>query len=98
MPKTQWEVCPVCSGEGRTVNPNIDAQGLTAEDFRDDPDFLQDYMSGTYDITCRCCDGLRVVPPGRIKELAENAADRRLAAREDGDFEAFCVAGDFRYG
>jgi DnaJ-class molecular chaperone len=98
MAKTKWIVCPVCKGEGTTVNPAIDCNGLTAEDFRDDPDFAEGYMSGAYDITCQACDGRRVVSQERINELARNAADRRLAAREDGDFEAFCGAGDYRWG
>jgi hypothetical protein len=96
--KTKWIVCPVCDGEGTTVNPNIDAHGLTAEDFYEDPDFAEDYKRGTYDIPCRGCDGRRVVQPERIEELQQNAEDRRLAAREDGNYEAYSVAGDWRYG
>jgi hypothetical protein len=91
-------VCPVCEGEGTTVNPNIDCNGLSAEDFRDDPDFAEDYMSGVYDITCKACNGLRVIKPERVEELQQNAADRRLAARENGDFEAYCGANDWRFG
>lgn len=96
--KTKWMVCPICRGEGKTVNPDIDSNGLTRDDFYDDPDFAQDYVSGVYDISCRACEGKRVVTKGRIKELERNAADRRLAAREDGDWEGFCGAGDYRYG
>lgn len=94
----KWIVCPVCDGEGKTVNPDIDSNGLTAEDFRDDPDFAEDYMSGAYDIQCRACKGLRVVEPKRMDELQRNAEDRRLAARENGDWESYQGAGDFRYG
>jgi hypothetical protein len=93
-----WIVCPVCKGEGTTVNPNIDAHGLTAEDFREDPDFAEEYMSGAYDIVCNGCVGMRVVKRHRIKQLQENAEDRRLAARENGDYEGYSVAGDWRYG
>jgi hypothetical protein len=93
-----WILCPVCNGEGKTVNPNIDDNGLTEEDFREDPDFAEDYKSGVYDITCNACHGLRVVKPRRIEELQQNAEDRRLAARENGDFESYCGAGDWRHG
>lgn len=93
-----YQVCPVCRGEGRTVNPNVDAGGLTAEDFREDPDFAEDYRSGFYDVTCGACKGLRVVTEERLEELERNAEDRRLAAREDGDWESYRVAGDYRYG
>jgi hypothetical protein len=93
-----WLICPVCDGEGKTVNPNIDAHGLTAEDFREDPDFAEDYKSGIYDITCAACNGMRVVKRARLKRLEEAAEERALAAREDGDFESYRVAHDYRYG
>jgi hypothetical protein len=96
--KEPWIVCPVCDGEGTTVNPNIDANGLTREDFDEDPDFREDYMSGVYDITCAACHGKRVVKQSRIDELQQNAEDRRLAARENGDYESYSVAGDWRFG
>jgi hypothetical protein len=98
MSSDPWIVCPVCDGEGKTVNPNIDAHGLTKEDFDEDPDFAEDYMSGVYDITCAACSGKRVVKQARIDELDQNAEDRRLAARENGDFESYCVAYDRRFG
>jgi hypothetical protein len=96
--RREYRVCPVCHGEGTTVNPNIDAHGLTAEDFAEDPDFAEAYWSGVYDEECRACGGLRVVTDDREDELAEHAADRRLAAREDGDWESYRVAGDWRFG
>ena len=93
-----WILCPVCEGEGKTVNPNIDDNGLTREDFDEDPDFAHDYINGVYDIACNACGGKRVVKPSRIEELQQNADDRRLAARENGDFDAYCGAGDWRHG
>jgi len=57
-----WEVCPTCEGRGTYVNPDIDSHGLSREDFDADPDFLDDYMEGRYDITCRECGGEKVVP------------------------------------
>lgn len=98
MKKTKWVVCPVCDGEGTTVNPDIDSNGLTRDDFEADPDFAEAYKSGVYDIQCRGCDGKRVVRPGRIKELHQHAEDRLLAACENGDWESYCGAGDYRYG
>jgi DNA-directed RNA polymerase subunit RPC12/RpoP len=96
--KDPWIVCPVCNGEETTVNPNIDGHGLTAEDFMEDPDFAEEYAAGAYDITCAACSGKRVVKRKRIRELEQNAEDRRLAARENGDFESYSVAGDWRFG
>lgn len=95
---TQYIVCTVCEGRGTTVNPDIDSNGLTSEDFRDDPDFAESYKNGDYDVTCSACDGLRVIKPERLDELRQHAEDRRLAARENGDFESWCGAGDYRHG
>lgn len=58
----KFEVCPTCEGKGSHVNPSIDAGGLTAEDFYEDPDFAEEYMNGTYDVSCYGCKGERVVP------------------------------------
>jgi hypothetical protein len=57
-----YEVCPLCQGRGKHVNPSIDCCGITGEDFADDPDFAEEYMAGTYDQTCNQCSGQRVVP------------------------------------
>jgi len=54
---TKWKVCSVCNGEGKHVNPSIDCDGISAEQFHDDPDFHDEYMSGTYDVTCYRCKG-----------------------------------------
>jgi hypothetical protein len=96
--KSPWLLCPVCNGEGTTVNPSVDCNGLSAEDFREDPDFAENYFNGAYDIVCQGCDGRRVITRECIKELARNAADRRLAAQEDGDWESYSGAGDWRFG
>lgn len=96
--KTKWKICSVCRGDGKVVNPNIDAHGLTAEDFYDDPDFAENYRSGSYDITCAACHGSGKMRPGDLERLREAAEDRRLAAREDGDYEGYMVVGDYRYG
>ena len=58
---TRWELCDVCDGKGTHVNPNIDRNGLTAEDFHDDPDFFDNYRRGDYDMSCNRCGGRRVV-------------------------------------
>jgi len=31
-----YVVCPTCNGRGKHVNPSIDCNGLTAEDFEQD--------------------------------------------------------------
>ena len=56
-----WAVCPVCNGEGKHVNPAIDAGGLS-EEMMGDLDFLEGYVSGVYDQACNHCEGKRVIP------------------------------------
>jgi hypothetical protein len=74
--RCKWEVCETCNGNGRHVNAGIDCNGLTAEDFYEDPEFEAEYFSGTFDVTCNECNGRRVVPV-----LDELANDKDLVAR-----------------
>jgi len=57
-----WGVCHTCNGKGSHVNPSIDCNGLSADDFADDPDFAEEYMSGTYDQKCSRCNGRTTIP------------------------------------
>lgn len=51
-----WEICDHCGGNGTRDNPAF-SNGLSQEDFEEDPDFREDYMSGRYDVRCDDCDG-----------------------------------------
>ena len=85
----KYEICGTCDGKGKHVNPSIDSHGLSAEDFAEDPDFAEDYFSGTYDVPCAECGGQRVAlvvdedraTPEQQKKVTdffiEEAADRR---------------------
>ena len=80
---TRWVVCPVCEGKGTHVNPSIDAGGLTFDD--DDPAFLEEYMRGTYDVTCYTCKGrttIRDVDWEAMTEEQTAAYARQLADEE----------------
>jgi len=70
---TRWAICWTCDGKGTTVNPSIDAHGLSSEDFAQDPDFERDYFAGVYDVPCRECKG-----KGKVREVDE----KRCAAEE----------------
>lgn len=59
---SKFEVCTMCNGSGKVVNPSIDAGGITRDEFDDDPGFRESYFAGHYDITCPECNGARVVP------------------------------------
>lgn len=55
--RLRWKVCETCDGRGTHVNPSIDAHGISSEDFDEDPDFREEYMSGMYDVPCYECSG-----------------------------------------
>lgn len=71
----KYEVCSRCNGHGTHTNPSIDGNGLS-EDCLSDPDFMEGYMSGSYDVTCTECQGVRVVPVPDYKTLTY--AQKRL--------------------
>lgn len=57
---SKFEVCDGCRGKGTHVNRAIDGNGLSREDFDQDPDFEESYFRGDYDVTCVDCGGKRV--------------------------------------
>lgn len=62
------ENCPTCGGDGRHVNPSIDAGGITDMDDWDD-DERDGYFGGRYDVTCYGCKGAKrapVITPARM--------------------------------
>jgi len=74
-----YVVCPVCDGRGSYVNPNIDRQGLSREDFDQDPDFADDYMTGRFNIACALCNGRNVIPEAS-KEMERKEIETLLQA------------------
>ncbi len=88
--------CSVCNGTGGHVDPAIDANGITAEQ-QGDIEFMDQYMSGAYDVVCNNCGGAGEVEADNIAQLNQAAEDRRLAAAENGDYEAFSTAHDHRW-
>lgn len=97
MTAARWQICPACHGNGSHVNPAIDAGGISAADFADDPDFADAYMSGLYDQPCGKCNGSGKITDAQADALRTAAEDRQLAALEDGDFEAYSTATDPRW-
>lgn len=86
---TCWGVCPVCDGRGKHVNPSIDAGGLSADAFADDPDFRDDYMHGVYDVQCSHCGGRTTVKVPNLDALpAEQRAEYDQQCRDDAEHEA----------
>lgn len=55
-------VCHHCGGEGTTVNPSIDDNGITGQEMEEmGDDFRESYMAGDYDVSCPGCNGNRVL-------------------------------------
>jgi len=67
-----WEVCEFCDGRGKYVNPNIDRDGISGDEFAEDPEFFRDYTSGCYDIQCKQCKGRRVMPQPADPKIREH--------------------------
>ena len=91
----EMQVCSTCDGRGAYVNPGIDRQGLSREDFDEDPDFEAGYRNHDYDVRCDHCLGANVIPwptdpeeikmvqevlQGRRDDYAEMEAERRMGA------------------
>jgi len=81
---TTWAICSECRGDGTTVNPSIDAGGLTSEDFCEDEEFGQNYMDGAYDVRCNYCNG-----SGKVREIDREACDPELLQEFDDDVAAY---------
>lgn len=87
--KCKFDVCETCNGKGSHVNPSIDCCGLSSDDFAEDPDFAEDYFSGTFDVPCYECGGQRVVPVV-IPDLAPDWwEDFEQAREEDARWENY---------
>lgn len=57
---SKLEVCWRCRGEGVHDHEAFE-NGISQDQFDEDPDFRVDYMRGRYDVQCSECHGLRVV-------------------------------------
>ena len=91
----KWEVCGLCNGRGSHVNPSIDCNGLTREDFAEDPDFAEAYWSGAYDQTCNECGGrttVAVIDDTRLND-EQQAHIKKIdeLAAEQAEYERLCA-------
>lgn len=88
------EVCDTCDGRGKHVNPSIDCNGLSAEDFAEDPDLAEMYMGGVYDVPCYGCGGKRVIPvidrenvPADVLQKLDDQEEEARAYRREVEAE-----------
>lgn len=86
----EFVVCGTCDGKGSHVDPNIDSNGITGDEWNEwDYDERERYMSGGYDVTCYECNGDRVVPEINEKKLTEEQKKffQQYMDRIKGDYE-----------
>ena len=88
---THYVVCELCQGTGKHVNPAIDAGGLS-EEYGNDPEFMEGYMSGVYDVTCNSCGGKRVVKAvdwDAMPESQQALYEEQLKAEREAELESY---------
>lgn len=79
----KFALCPRCRGVGSHVNPSIDGNGISPEEFRNDPDFEEAYFRGDYDVACHRCAGEKVI---KVVDR-ERASQEELKAYDDQERE-----------
>ena len=84
----KWDVCGTCNGKGTHVDPSIDCNGLTAEDFYEDPEFEYEYISGAYDQQCNECGGRTTVPMIDMERLNDTQKEALALLEREQDAEA----------
>jgi len=88
---TYREVCSRCQGTGTHCNPSIDGNGISQEEFDQDPEFEENYFSGAYDVTCNECGGenvVEVVDEEKLKPEDLKAYQRWARNQEEMEREA----------
>jgi hypothetical protein len=92
----EWQICPNCYGEGTHVNRNIDGNGISPEEFAEDPDFAEAYFSGVYDVGCEECkrEGkiLAVVIPEDESLWSDDMRAYVEHQNDEADYRRTCAA------
>jgi mono/diheme cytochrome c family protein len=69
----KFHLCPVCHGSGKVLTGAFRGQ-VVEPDLAADPEFMEQYLNGTYDVDCEACHGKRVMDR---KKLADWKADEK---------------------
>jgi len=90
----KWEICDRCRGDGVHDHPAF-SNGLSQEDFDEDPDFREDFMRGHYDVPCAECHGSgKIAVPdlesGPSAKIVKSFLDRM--AREEAEMRSIEAA------
>jgi hypothetical protein len=94
----KWVVCVTCDGSGKHVNPSIDANGLTQRDFDEDPEFLDEYMRGSYDVDCYECKGRTTILAIDLESSSKSAIDFYTQYVNDFHSDIQTRIGEMRMG
>lgn len=78
----KWVICDRCDGNGKHDHPAF-SNGISQEQFDEDPDFRDDYFAGHYDVRCEECHGSGKVLADDLSGLS----DEVIAALEDAEEE-----------
>lgn len=100
-------VCERCHGEGVHDHPAF-ANGITSSEMDEaGPEFLEDYMSGMYDVRCEECRGNRVVKEideerlteeqKALVELLYKQEAERARERAEDRYTMMMESGGYRY-
>ncbi len=79
----KFEVCGGCSGKGTHVHRAIDENGISPDEFAEDPEFAEAYFGGRYDVQCQDCGGNNVMP------YIDEDAVKLLGAEKIAHLEAY---------
>lgn len=96
----RYEVCGRCMGKGSHVNPAIDGNGITMEEWHNEwsHEEQEAYMSGRYDVGCYECHGNRVVPVADEKTASQEQLDQYNEYCEMVAFDRSIEESERRFG
>lgn len=72
--------CSICNGSGRSSL----YLGVISEEDQQDPDFMDDYISGKYDRQCPKCKGTGEYTPAELENYNQRRRDAYQMWLEDG--------------
>ena len=74
-------VCWRCFGCG-VHDHEAFSNGISPQEFDEDPDFAEQYFRGDYDVPCSVCKGLRVILEVDTEQLSPKMLERFYRAEE----------------
>jgi len=89
---SRMEVCHRCEGRG-VHDHEAFSNGISQDEFREDPDFFDDYRAGVYSVPCSVCRGQNVVPTVDTDRASkEDLEDYYRHLQSESDYRRECEA------